>query len=128
MGIAVVGLLLVTGSSRWRAGWVNLGQLAAAAWLLFVTGFATVLNVAFSEMYIDERPCVRPNCWPNGWQEVLQAAPMLLALLTMGAAACLAHRLGWVARAAIPMAVFLIARVVQVLLWRPVIFPWLNGS
>lgn len=126
MALCVASIVLLTGASRWRGGRVNIGQIIGAVWMGLWAVFFTLLTYGFQFFRGDDMlPCVRPNCWPAGVAEPLAAAPLLIACVAMIIVAFLAGRLNWVARALIPAAVYLLARVIQVLIWVPVVIPFL---
>lgn len=128
MALCVVSIVLLTGASRWRVGRVNIGQIIGAVWMGLWTLFFTLLIYAVQFPGGDDlKPCVRPNCWPAGVAEPLAASPLLIACVAMIIVAFFAERLNWVARALIPAAVYLAARIVQVLIWVPVVIPFLAG-
>jgi len=126
MALCVASIILLTGASRWRVGRVNIGQIIGAVWMGLWTLFFTFLNYAFQFPGGDDLdPCVRPNCWPAGVAEPLEAAPLLIACVAMTVVAFWATRLNWAMRALIPAVVYLLARVIQVLIWVPVVIPFL---
>lgn len=128
MALCVVSIVLLTGASRWRVGRVNIGQILGAVWMGLWTLFFTLVIYAVQFPGGDDlKPCVRPNCWPAGVAEPLAASPLLIACVAMIIVAFFAERLNWVARALIPAAVYLAARIVQVLIWVPVVIPFLAG-
>ena len=129
--LSVASIVLLTGASRWRRGRVNVAQVFGAAWLGLWTGFWVFLRYALQFPGGDEYdydPCAREGCWPAGIQEPLAASPLLIASMTMIVVAVFAHRLNWVARALIPTAVYLVLRIVQILIWQPVVVPFLIGT
>lgn len=129
--LSVASIVLLTGASRWRRGRVNVAQVFGAAWLGLWTGFWVFLRYALQFPGGDEYdydPCVREGCWPAGIQEPLAASPLLIASMTMIVVAVFAHRLNWVARALIPTSVYLVLRIVQILIWKPVVVPFLIGT
>lgn len=126
VALCVVSIILLTGSSRWRVGRVNTGQVFGAIWMGVWTLIFTLLIYAVKFPGGDDLvPCVRVNCWPAGIQEPLAAAPLLIACVAMIVVAVWATRLNWAMRALIPAVVYLVARVIQVLIWVPVVIPFL---
>lgn len=127
--LSVASIVLLTGASRWRRGRVNVAQVLGAAWLGLWTGFWVFVMYAVQFPGGDDSStCIREGCWPAGIQEPLAASPLLIASMTMIVVAVFAHRLNWVARALIPTAVYLVLRIVQILIWQPVVVPFLIGT
>lgn len=128
VALCVASIILLVGATRWRIRRVNIAQVIGAAWMGLWTLFFAGLRYAFRfPGGEDIEPCVRANCWPAGVQELLAASPLLMACAAMIVVAFFAKRLNWVARALIPAAVYLAARIVQVLIWVPVVIPFLAG-
>lgn len=124
----VLAVILLTGPRRWGYRWLNIFQASAALWLgLGVVFWSHFLAAALSIGAGRVGGCVRTGCWPDGVQEWLWGAPLLLACVAMLAMAC-CNRLHWWIRAAVPAVVFLTARIIQVMIWVPIIMPWLAAE
>lgn len=126
VAVCVLAMILLTGAQRWAVGWLNVSQLGAAVWLAALTIFWSLMMRSAGWIPVKDHGCVRTGCWPDGVQEWLGCAPMLLACIAMVVVAC-RGRSPWWLRALVPAAVFLSARIIQVSLWGSVILPWLNG-
>lgn len=127
-GLCVVSIILLTGASRWRVGRVNLGQILGAAWMGLWTAFWAHLVFGAQFFGDDPVPCIRQDCWPAGIQEPLAASPLLIACVAMIVVACFTHRLNWTTRALIPTTIYLALRITQILIWEPVVIPYLVGN
>lgn len=118
--------ILLTGSSRWRAGRWNVGQLFGSAWLLVLCLGWAFMGYGLSGLAVQDDECIRANCWPAGVQDALAVVPVVGGGVAMAVVS--ASRRAWWYRALIPAGVFLALRVAQVLLWGPVVFPWLDST
>jgi hypothetical protein len=73
-----------------------------------------------------ESECIYLSCWPQPYQELLLAAPALMAAMTMGACAIIGARIRWWLRACIPAGIYAAATTAQIVSWHSVITIFLN--
>lgn len=108
------------------AGRVSLASIAGAVWTLFWVWTFSVLGSGW-ELSGPHVTCVREGCWPQGWQELAVAAPLVVgsfALLVLGLVG--GQTPAWVRRG-LPPVLFLVLAIVQVALWESDVVPILLG-
>lgn len=126
--LAVAAIVLLAGPSQWRVGRLNIAQALGALWMGLWTALFAAIMAGAPFFMPDHSPCVRQDCWPANVQETLAASPLFIACLAMIVVACFAPRLGWFARALIPSLGYLALRITQILIWPPIVVPYLAGT
>ncbi|GHD12395.1 hypothetical protein [Zhihengliuella salsuginis] len=102
------------------------GQLTGAGFLLVILWFWSAVNV---EGWSPEgSPCGGESCTPLAVEQLLHVSPVLAGIVAMIVVALRAGTLHWVVRMVVPPVVFFTATGIQVLIWDPVIVPWLVGQ
>lgn len=126
--ITVLGLCLSVLPSKPRV-LTGLGQGLLALYLAITTSFFVMLTVGFTLHYgkTGFRECFYEGCWPVEVQSKLVLIPLGLTILAMLLMATVFRKRHWAWRMAIPVATFLLATLVQALVWDPLILPWLAG-
>lgn len=112
-----------SGSATTRIDFV---QLAAALSFVCLT-LMFLPFVSGMEFTAPDDQCVYGNCWPQPYQELLLAAPALMAAVSMSVCAIIGTRTRWWLRALIPAAAVIGASALQFATWQPLILPILGG-
>src|SRR5699024_3805618 len=126
--VTVLGLCLSVLPKRpWFLSGV--GQACCGLYLFGVTWFFIWVDTSnFEEPEQQYGPdCYYHSCWPADAQWYVVAAPVPLTAVAMLLMATVFRRRHWVWRMLIPIVTFLVATLVQVLVWDPWIVPWLAG-
>jgi hypothetical protein len=114
-------------SSARFSDWLRIDawQLAAAG--LFAAG---TLFLAFAMSFLafidPDTQCAHASCWPLPYQELLIAAPALLAAVAMSLFAVKGHGAAWWIRSTVPAGIFLLLSVIQFAAWDSMILPFLS--
>lgn len=105
---------------------IDLVQLSAAVsfvclllmFLPFVSGL---------EFTGPDSQCIYGDCFPRPYQELLLAAPALVAAAGMTVCGVIGTRMRWWLRALVPAVTFIGASAVQLAIWQSVVLPFLGG-
>lgn len=105
---------------------IDLVQLSAAVsfvclllmFLPFVSGL---------EFTGPDSQCIYGDCFPRPYQELLLAAPALVAAAGMTVCGVVGTRMCWWLRALVPAVTFIGASAVQLAIWQSVVLPFLGG-
>lgn len=118
--VTAIGVVLMTGVAQRRVDGV---QLFGSIWFSFWTGL--ILVVVSGLQFTDPtRTCRNEGCWPQGYQELLIAVPVIgtcIAMLVMS----FLQKVRWRWRALIPAGVFVVLAVLQRLTWEEYVLPFL---
>lgn len=120
--VTAVGLFLVTLPRRWLA-LGDLAQLCGAFWTLGWLALGSSISAEFTD---PSRQCVYDSCWPQGYQELAIATPLMVACVLMIWMASLGRRQPQWIRGLVPAGAFLLLMIVQAVIWDSIMIPFFN--
>jgi hypothetical protein len=124
-GLLGVSMLAVTGV--WRGQRVDHGQTVGGVWAGL--WLAALLWLRSGLEFLDPSVgCLRVNCWPSPWQEVLLGSSAGIPLIVLATLGALGRPRSNLARGLVPVVTLVVLTVLQDLLWRPVVLPLLVGG
>ncbi|WP_461110009.1 hypothetical protein [Tessaracoccus terricola] len=122
-GVALLAVFPVGES----VGWVRVPQLFGALWIAGWLALLSRVRSGAEFVMPDHGECLRVDCWPLGYQELVIAAPLAVAVLLLAAMAFFT-RLSWQAQAFVPAGVYLTLALLQRAVWDVQVLPLLSTA
>lgn len=119
--VTAIGVVLMTGVAQRRVDGV---QLFGSIWFSFWTGWFLLVTSRLEFFADPDTPCRNEGCWPQGYQELLIAVPVIGTCIAMIIMSFL-QKVRWIWRALIPASVFVVLAVLQRLTWEEYVLPLL---
>jgi hypothetical protein len=122
--VVAAGLALWFTPNSWSHSRTDFVQLSGAV-ILTVLVLAFLPFVSGPEFLNPSMSCVYDTCWPQPYQEMLLAAPVLMGALAMGVCAVIGGRMRLRLRIVLPVSLYVLLAIVQYATWQPIIVPFL---